>query len=299
MRLESIPASAYVENEKSMLERIIRQIVDMLRNHGVAENKVQMVEAELQRKVNEEPAPRIALIGFTGVGKSSTINALFNAGQEISNVRACTKEAHEIHASVNEYLGSQGAIVVYDMPGLGEDVRADKKHLETYASVLPRVDVAVWTFQAGDRAMTPMQQALLNLQGRIGHEFIKKLIFAVNKADTIAPGETAWIRQANVPSHEQQKNIAEFEDYIREKVRQIWPEWDGRIVTYSARQKYRLEPLMTAMVDAAGFQRRWILEQRADVASYLEEIDPSIVEFVRHQGANLGDRGSRLWRQGK
>ena len=56
---------------------------------------------------------------------------------------------------------------------------------------------------------------------------------------------------------------------------------------------------MTAMVDAVGAQRRWVLEQRADVADYLEEIDPSMVEFVRHQGANLGDRGSRPWRRGK
>ena len=297
--MRSVSISAYMEDEKSMFERLLRQLVDAFRNYGATESQVQMVEAGLRQKMADEPSPRIALIGFTGVGKSSTINALFNAGQEISDVRACTKEAHEIRANVSEYSGSQGTIVVYDMPGLGEDLRADKKHLETYASFLPRVDVAVWTFHAGDRAMTPMQQALLTLQDRIGHEFTKKLIFAVNKADTIAPGETAWIRQANVPSHEQQKNIAEFENYIREKVRQVWPEWDGRIVTYSARQKYRLESLMTAMVDAVGAQRRWVLEQRADVADYLEEIDPSMVEFVRHQGANLGDRGSRPWRRGK
>ena len=282
-----------------MIERIIRQLLNLLRNHGVTESQVRMAEVELRQRMDNEPAPRIALIGFTGVGKSSTINALFNAGQEISNVRACTKEAHEIRASVREYFGSQGTIVVYDMPGLGEDLQADKKHLDTYASVLPRVDVAVWTFHAGDRAMPPMQQALLTLQDRIGPEFAKKLIFAVNKADAIAPGETAWVRQANIPSQEQQKNIAEFESYVCEKVRQVWPKWDGRIVTYSARQKYRLERLMTAMVDAVESQRRWVLEQRADVADFLEEVDPSMVEFVRHQGNNLGARGSRPWRQAK
>jgi GTP-binding protein EngB required for normal cell division len=32
--------------------------------------------------------PRIALIGETGVGKSSTINGLFNAGCEVSHRRA-------------------------------------------------------------------------------------------------------------------------------------------------------------------------------------------------------------------
>jgi hypothetical protein len=244
------------------------------------------------------PDPRVALIGFTGVGKSSTINALFNAGQEISDVRACTQEAHEVQGDVSEYTGSHGTVVVYDMPGLGEDLRADQRHLATYAAVLPRIDVAVWTFHAGDRAMTPMQQALLYLEERIGPQFSKKLIFAVNKADAIAPGETAWVHKMNVPSREQQANIADFEKYIREKVQQVWPHWDGRIVTYSARRRFRLELLMTAMVDAVGTQRRWVLEQRADVADYKEGIDPVVVEFIRGHRDQLGERGSRPWRRG-
>jgi GTP-binding protein EngB required for normal cell division len=37
--------------------------------------------------------PKIALIGETGVGKSSTINALFNLGQEISHRPSSTCRA--------------------------------------------------------------------------------------------------------------------------------------------------------------------------------------------------------------
>lgn len=283
-----------------MFDRLISQGLDALKRAGASDDQLRVAEAELLRRQRQEPDPRIALIGFTGVGKSSTINALFNAGQEIGDVRACTQEAHEVQGDVSEYTGHHGTVMVYDMPGLGEDLWADQKHLETYEAVLPRVDVAVWTFHADDRAMTPMQQALLTLQERIGPEFSQKLIFAVNKADAIAPGETAWVHRMNVPSREQQKNIADFEDYIRGKIRQVWPAWDGKIVTYSARQKYRLELLMTAMVDAVGAQRRWVLEQRADVADYLEGMDPSVVEFIRQQGHNLGERGTRPWhREGR
>lgn len=278
-----------------MFERLISQGLDALKHAGASDDQLRMAERELQRRQKEEPAPRIALIGFTGVGKSSTINALFNAGQEIGDVRACTQEAHEVQGDVSEYTGHHGSVVVYDMPGLGEDLWADKKHLETYEAVLPRVDVAVWTFQADDRAMTPMQQALLTLQERIGPDFSQKLVFAVNKADAIAPGETAWVHKMNVPSREQQKNIVDFEAYICGKIRQVWPNWNGTIVTYSARQKFRLELLMTAMVDAVASQRRWILEQRADVADYLEGLDPSVLEFIRQQGHNLGEPGTRPW----
>ncbi len=280
-----------------VFESFKKQGLDFLRNAGATEEQLRVAEKEINRRVQEQPDPKVALIGFTGVGKSSTINALFNAGQEISDVRACTQEAYAVRGEVNEYIGSQGRVIVYDMPGLGEDLHADQRHLRTYEAVLPRVDVAVWTFHAGDRAMTPMQQALLTLQDRIGPQFSEKLMFAVNKADAIAPGEKAWVESMKVPSREQQVNIVEFEQYILEKVRQVLPRWNGHIVTYSARQKYRLEPLMTAMVETVGVQRRWILEQRADVADYLDGMNPAVVEFIRSQGENLGERGSRPWRQ--
>lgn len=280
-----------------MFDKFLKQGLDALRSAGATEAQVREAQLEVQRRMQEEPDPRIALVGFTGVGKSSTINALFNAGQEIGDVRACTQEAQAVQGDVSEYVGHHGSVVIYDMPGLGEDLAADQLHLKTYATVLPRVDVAVWTFHAGDRAMTPMQQALLTLQDWIGPEFSQKLIFAVNKADAIAPGETAWVQKMNVPSREQQNNIAEFERYIREKVRQVWPHWDGHVVSYSARHKYRLEALMTAMVDAVSAQRRWVLEQRADVADYLDEVDPDVAEFIRSQGHKLGEPGSRPWRK--
>lgn len=280
-----------------MFDRIKKQALDAMRQAGMSESQVNQASREIDRRITEQGDPRIALIGFTGVGKSSTINALFNAGQEIGHVRACTQEAHEVQGDVTEYTGHKGSIIVYDMPGLGEDIRADEKHLATYAAVLPRVDVAVWTFHAGDRAMTPMQQAILTLQRHIGTEFTSKLLFAINKADAIAPGETAWRTQFNLPSKEQAAHLEDFERYVGEKVAQVIPNWQGNIVTYSARQRYRLEILMTAMVEAASSSRRWTLEQRADVADMTEGLDPQVLAFLRHNGGGLGPEGSRPWRQ--
>ena len=160
------------------------QLMEALIKKGVSKNYATIIEGEIKQRIKNEPDPKIAFIGFSGVGKSSTLNALFNAGQEISHVKACTQIEKEIYGDYSQYFGSKGSVKVWDMPGMGEDIIADKQHLETYKRVLPIVDVAVWTIQADYRAMTPMQNTILTLQKVIGAKFINKLMFAINKADT-------------------------------------------------------------------------------------------------------------------
>lgn len=116
------------------------------------------------------------------------------------------------------------------------------------------------------------------------YAFVKNsLIFAVNKADITAPGESAWNTTINMPSKEQMGNITEFEKYILEKVKRVLPKWEGTIVTYSAKRRYRLDVLMTNMIEAVPKERRWVLDKVADVADFTEFIDPQYKKFVMNQ----------------
>ena len=263
--------------------RFIKGLFNILMENGLSKKEAENIEKEIINRINKEPEPKIAFIGFCGVGKSSTLNALFNAGQEISDVRACTQQEQEIYGDYSQYFGSKGSVRVWDMPGMGEDINADKKHLETYKKVIPFVDVVVWTIQADYRAMTPMQNTILKLKEEIGPEFIDKLMFAINKADTIAPGETAWNETLNFPSKEQLKNIKDFEDYVRSKILQIIPDWTGDIITYSAKRRFRLDLLLTAMVKASGSSRQWLWQDIEDVANPMDLIDPAWLPYIESQ----------------
>ena len=269
------------------IKEIIRQVREVLSEQGVATEDIQKMEQQIQDRINSVEPPTIAIIGFTGVGKSSTLNALFNAGQETSDVRACTQEAKQFSGNLEPYTGKKGVVNIYDMPGLGESIVKDRIHYEVYAKILPTVDVIIWAFHAEDRAMTPMQNALLTLIEKIGPNFTQKLLFAVNKADAIAPGESAWNDRFNVPSNEQKQNLADFESYIRERVHEVLPLWNGPIVCYSAKRRYHLDQLMTAMVDLMPKDKKWILNNLADIADYTELVDPEYLEYIRSMAREI------------
>lgn len=271
-----------------------KNIRAQMKEQGASKKDIDVAIKQLRANIDNVELPKIAIIGFTGVGKSTTLNALFNAGQPTSSIRACTQEEAPIIGDVSKYTGSKGSVIIYDMPGLGEDIYADKKHFETYIRILPVVDIAVWTFHTGDRAMTPMQEALQGLTKYLGNDFQKKLMFAINKADAISPGESAWLTELNTPSLEQRRNIEEIESYVRQKVHMIMPEWDGPIVTYSARTRFRLDQLMTAMVETLSKEKRWVLEGRADVANPIDLIDKRYYGFVKDlQNKKIPDKDKR------
>lgn len=243
---------------------------------GVDRNK--LVELREAAVAELNTPPRIAIIGSTGAGKSSTLNAMFNAGFGIDHVRACTQQAEELHIDISAMDGANGSIILYDMPGLGEDIDADESHKITYQKVLRECDVALWVLDGHSRLFTHTQLALRDVVGAAMGD-LGRLVIGINKIDLIQPG--CWNEKYNIPSAEQEKNIKIKVDDVMQKIGKVCHISLERIIPYSALRWYRLENLFGGMLDACPDERAWVLYSRGKLADYLSRVDPEVLRSLK------------------
>ena len=217
---------------------------------------------EIQEAI--ETPPQIVLIGKTGVGKSSTINKLFDPKPNlpIDHVEPATVSIEVLTLS----LGERGDLIIVDCPGLGDSSQADKRNMLAFKELLAQSDVAVWILKADDKTLG------------IDISFVKKilpknikdrLVVGINQIDNMQPGE--WNIEFNVPSQEQEESIKRKEEVVRTKFNEIGIE-PFSIVSYSARKDYHLIKLFRALVDACPKERvPALVSRKADIKSFFSD----------------------------
>ncbi|MFC7529807.1 GTPase family protein [Actinoplanes sp. GCM10030250] len=181
--------------------------------------------------------PTVGVVGVSGTGKSSTVNALFGTALPVSHTTAGTRGFRSA-----DLLAGTTPIRVLDAPGLGEDARHDPGYLREYAERLPSCDVILWVLTARNRGLALDQAYLRELAPHRD-----RLVFGVNQVDLIAPGD--WEHGPNLPSEAQEQHLLEIlED---RKARLAATLGCARpVVGYSAVRAYRLQELFTALTGA-------------------------------------------------
>jgi len=112
--------------------------------------------AEDLQRIGEELAvelrepPRIAVLGQAGVGKTTTVNALFATEWRTSAVEVGTRAVN----SKSVRLPSGGQINVFDLPGYGRSIADDARYEQIYRDTIPSCDLILLIIQAdrGDLA---------------------------------------------------------------------------------------------------------------------------------------------------
>jgi len=218
-------------------------------------DEVRQVKQAILDEAKARP-PAIGVIGVSGTGKSSTINAMFKTSLAISHTRACTKEFLTTELELRMTKGAAEnetvSLVVVDAPGLGEDIHSDPTYIEMYRQNLPHCDVILWLMTARNRAVCLDQQYLQDFES-----YHRRIVFAVNQVDLVHPLD--WNPASPVPSVEMERNIRDIVDDRADKLGSVLG-FRPNVIGFSAERGYNLEELFASLIAATSESRKFLFD---------------------------------------
>lgn len=200
----------------------------------------------------------IMVVGSTGAGKSSTLNAIFD--EEVAGVgRTCDPETMNVTSSrFTDYLR------FWDSPGMGDGVSDDQRHSEKIIKSLYD------TYEAEGRKYGLIDMVLVILDGSVrdmGSTYkllttvilpnfqADRVIVAINQADVAMKGRH-WNNQINCPDDVLEKFLDEKAVSVQERIYEATGINVQKPVCFSAEQKYNLYELMNLIINNIPCERR-------------------------------------------
>ncbi|CNI69743.1 GTPase family protein [Yersinia vastinensis] len=188
-------------------------------------------------------SPTIGVMGKTGAGKSSLINALFQSSlSPVSNVSSCTRQAQRFSITMNNHT-----LTFIDLPGVGECFKRDREYHQLYRNLLPELDLIIWVLKADDRAWSSDEQCYRFLIEQCGYQS-ERFLFVLNQADKIEPCRQ-WNEHNHQPSSEQTVNLELKQQAVVTAFKPHHP-----VMTVSAVENYQLTELAEQLIQALPAQ---------------------------------------------
>ncbi|HEM7146952.1 TPA: 50S ribosome-binding GTPase [Providencia stuartii] len=188
-------------------------------------------------------SPTVGLMGKTGAGKSSLINALFQSAlSPVSNVSGCTRQAQRFNMTMNNHT-----LTFVDLPGVGESLERDREYHQLYRNLLPELDLIIWVLKADDRAWSSDEQCYRFLTEQCGYQ-PSRFLFVLNQADKIEPCRQ-WDEHNHQPSLEQLANLELKQQAVITAFKPHHP-----VMTVSAVENYQLTELAEQLIQALPAQ---------------------------------------------
>lgn len=236
---------------------------------------------ELRKTIEKEMSipPKVAVIGKSGVGKTTTINSLFDVewhtSESITGTTIAQKETFQLKGG--------GKLTVIDMPGLGDSIANDEKFMEIYREILPDVDVIFYIIQADDRGLGEDERIIKEIL-KCGKELEKKLVIGINKVDLLGENEgLEWDSLSNLPSEEQERLIQQKCKDISEHFLKISKIKQDCVAYFSAITRYNLYQVLYAIIMHSG-NMGWKFS--VCPKDWKELADPRIRKLAEESGGN-------------
>jgi uncharacterized protein len=172
----------------------------------------------------QQKALEVSVMGQTGVGKSSLVNALFGTDLPTDPVRPGTTEIQP-----HVVYGKNGhKVTFYDLPGVGETAHNGKEWIPKYREYVSRSDVVIWAILAESRAFMQDQETLEDIMKGTGtheekRELLSKIVFVLTKTDHLTdfkvPVHWFSVKAPNNPDERIHVPDAPFTELIKRKER--------------------------------------------------------------------------------
>lgn len=248
-------------NEKFAIEKMLSAIL----GDKVSEAEQKLVLDTINKEITERPF-RVAVIGQSGVGKSTTLNSVFGLKNYTSDVAEGTTDIEEKTFAMRDGF----SLSIYDMPGIGFDVDKDAEYEKMYAKILPGCDVIVYIINAHSKDIGEDCRILRDVVLPVcnTNQIKDNLILAFNKIDTIGEmqdpndPELRWNIVENLPT---EKLKAAIKVKLNDLTDKLIDEnliggadsiQEHQVVYYSAIYNYNLPEFLLAITKAG--KRGWI-----------------------------------------
>lgn len=297
-----------MEKEKNVLEAMESDIMNA-NIPDVEKNKLMKNFLKLkEQKIN------LMITGATGCGKSSTINALFNAEKAKVGV-GVDPETMDIQKYELENL------ILWDSPGLGDGKEADNRHAKNIIKKLNErdengnllIDLVLVILDGSSRDLGTSYELINSvIIPNLGEDKENRILVAINQADVAMKGRY-WNYEENKP----EPRLVEFLEEKVASVKRRIKEGTGvdvEPIYYCAGFKeegkeqnkpYNLSKLLYYIIKFTPKQKRLayieninqnqeMWKDNDDLKNYSEEISKSMWETVKDCAAEGADIGGAI-----
>lgn len=248
----------------------------------------------------------VLLIGGTGVGKSSTINALFHtSGIKTKNKAAVGESANPETMDIREFHLEN--VVILDTPGFGDSTEKDKQHQNKIIDLLrskdntdkPLIDLIFLVLDGTSRDFSSAYKLINDVVApNLPDGDKNRLLIGINKADKVMH-HRFWDHDTNQPKSELIDKLEEQSKIVKERIQQDTG-FRPDVVYYAAGEThqgellqapYNLGKLLSFIIDHLPHKKRAAMASKINRNSenfdsndgkedYQEKLEKSLVDSL-------------------
>jgi predicted GTPase len=205
----------------------------------------------------------VLLVGATGVGKSSTINAIF--GNRVAKVgEGCDPETQIISSyRVKDYLR------IHDSAGLGDGIANDERHAKNIINELVRtvtinsdsstpygfIDMVMVILDGSGRDLGTTYQLLKNVILPVFDP--KRVIVVINQADMAMKGRY-WNHDFSLPEEQLVDFLEEKSKSTQDRIKEATGLTINKPIYYSAEYSFNIDKIISHITSNLPKERRII-----------------------------------------